>query len=50
MYDIIGKRYIYFLISLIVIIPGVIALVVWGMPLAIDFTGGSALEVKFDPG
>jgi preprotein translocase subunit SecF len=50
MYDIIGKRYLYFLISLIVIVPGVIALIVWGLPLAIDFTGGSALEVKFDAG
>jgi len=48
--DIIGKRYLYFLISLIVIIPGVIALIVWGLPLAIDFTGGSDLEVKFDSG
>ena len=32
MYDIIGKRYIYFLISLIVIVPGIFALVVWGLP------------------
>ncbi len=50
MYDIIGKRYLYFLISLIVIVPGVFALIVWGLPLAIDFTGGSSLEVKFDAG
>jgi preprotein translocase subunit SecF len=48
--DIIGKRYLYFLISLVVIIPGVIALIAWGLPLAIDFTGGSDLEVKFDSG
>jgi len=50
MIDIIGKRYYYFLISLIVIVPGIIALIIWGMPLAIDFTGGTALEVKFDSG
>ena len=50
MIDLIGKRYYYFLISLIVIVPGVIALIVWGLPLAIDFTGGSSLEVKFDAG
>ncbi|MEI8132816.1 MAG: hypothetical protein WCG34_10305, partial [Leptolinea sp.] len=48
--DIIKNRYLYFLISLIVIIPGMVALAVWGLPLAIDFTGGSSLEVKFDVG
>jgi len=45
--DIVGKRYLYFAISLSVIIPGLIALIVWGLPLAIDFTGGSMLEVQF---
>ncbi|GAP23104.1 protein translocase subunit SecF [Leptolinea tardivitalis] len=48
--DLIKHRYLYFLISLIVIIPGIIAMVLWGLPLAIDFTGGSMLEVKFDAG
>lgn len=48
--DIIKRRYLYFAISLLVIIPGVIALAVWGLPLAIDFTGGSVLEVQFDTG
>ena len=47
MLDIVGKRYLYFLISLIVIIPGIVALSLWGLPLAIDFTGGSLLEVNF---
>ncbi len=45
--DIIGRRYLYFAISLIVIIPGLLALLAWGLPLAIDFTGGSMLEVSF---
>lgn len=45
--DIISRRYLYFAISLIVIIPGMLALLVWGLPLAIDFTGGSILEVSF---
>jgi preprotein translocase subunit SecF len=48
--DIIGKRYLYFLISLIIIIPGIIALVLWGLPLAIDFTGGSLVELRFESG
>jgi preprotein translocase subunit SecF len=48
--NIIKHRYLYFAISLLVIVPGIIALIVWGLPLAIDFTGGSMLEVKFDSG
>ena len=47
MLDIVGKRYWYFGFSLIIIIPGLIALILWGLPLAIDFTGGSLLEVRF---
>ncbi len=50
MLDIVGKRYFFFGLSLLVIIPGLIALALWGLPLAIDFTGGSLLEVKFDSG
>lgn len=51
MINIIGKRYFYFILSLVVIIPGLIILAVMArsgsLPLAIDFTGGSLLEVKF---
>ncbi len=51
--NIIKNRYLYFLISLLVIIPGLIFLVLnWSrtgtpLPLGIDFTGGSLLEVQF---
>ena len=48
--NLIKYRYWDFGISLLVIIPGVIALILWGMPLGIDFTGGSLLEVKFASG
>ena len=48
--NIIKNRYIYFGISLIIIIPGILALIFWSLPLGIDFTGGSLLEVKFDQG
>ena len=41
--DIIGKRNWYFIISLLVIIPGIISLFVFGLNLSIDFTGGSRL-------
>lgn len=51
--NIIKNRYLYFLISLLVIIPGLVFLVLnWTtnkepLPLAIDFTGGSLLEIQF---
>lgn len=54
MLDIVGKRYWYFAFSLLVIIPGLIAMGLhWtqtGQPfhLAIDFTGGTLLQLKFD--
>jgi preprotein translocase subunit SecF len=48
--NIIKNRYIYFGISLLVIIPGIIALILWQLPLGIDFTGGSLLEVRFETG
>jgi len=47
MLDILGKRYIYFAISLLVIIPGIVILAINGLPLAIDFKGGSLLELQF---
>lgn len=47
MIDILGKRYFYFLFSLLIIIPGLIVLAINGLPLAVDFKGGSLLEVQF---
>ena len=51
--NIIKNRYLYFLISLLVIIPGLVFIIInWvnnkaPLPLGIDFTGGSLLEVQF---
>ncbi len=50
MIDILSKRYIYFAVSLLVILPGLILLAIGGLPLSIDFTGGSLLEVQFEAG
>src|SRR4030066_207423 len=50
MIEIVKRRYLYFGISLLVIIPGMIALLLWGLPLAIDFRGGSLLDISFDSG
>jgi preprotein translocase subunit SecF len=48
MINLLSKRYWFFGLSLLVIIPGMIALAIWRMPLSIDFTGGSLLEVRFE--
>jgi len=50
MIDILSKRYLYFAFSLLVILPGIIILASGGLPLSIDFTGGSLLEVQFEAG
>jgi preprotein translocase subunit SecF len=48
--NILGKRYYFFIFSLLVILPGLILLAVNGAPLSIDFTGGSMLEIQFEDG
>lgn len=50
MIDILSKRYVYFIASVLVIIPGLIVLFTGGLPLSIDFTGGSLLEVQLSAG
>ncbi len=49
MLNILGKRYIFFAISLLIIVPGLILAAI-DFPLSIDFTGGSLLEVRFGSG
>lgn len=48
--DIVGRRYLYFGISLLLILPGLIGLILWGLPLSIDFTGGGYAELRFESG
>lgn len=54
MIDILGKRYYFFALSLLIIVPGLILLGTMAaqgnLPLAIDFTGGSLLEIRFEAG
>jgi len=45
--NIIGKKYWYFLFSLIIIIPGIISLLLYGLNLSVEFTGGSNLTLAF---
>ncbi|HSX14456.1 MAG TPA: protein translocase subunit SecF [Candidatus Saccharimonadales bacterium] len=44
--NIIGRRRIWYSISLAVILPGLISLVVFHLKLGIDFKGGSLLEIQ----
>ncbi|MCX2726235.1 protein translocase subunit SecF [Thermomicrobium sp. 4228-Ro] len=46
MLDLVGKRYYWFLLSFLVIVPGLISLAVHGLRLSIDFTGGSLWELR----
>lgn len=45
--DIIGKKKIFFLISFLVMLPGLISLYLYGLNLSIEFTGGSRMSVSF---
>lgn len=44
--NLIGHRKIWYLISLIAIVPGIISLALWGLRLGIDFSGGSVVEIE----
>jgi len=46
--NIIGRKNWYFGLSLLFLIPGIIAIFLWGLNLSIDFTGGSRLTLSFD--
>lgn len=48
MLNILGKRYFFFVLSLVIIIPGLIVIGLYGLPLSIDFKGGSLVELQFD--
>jgi preprotein translocase subunit SecF len=47
--DIVSKRYLFFILSAIIIIPGLISLIIPpGLQLGVDFTGGSLWAIQFD--
>jgi len=47
--DIVGKRFWFFLISAIIIIPGIISLGVYGLNLGVDFSSGTTMTLHFEP-
>lgn len=46
--NIIKYRNWFFALSLAIIIPGLVALKIWGLTLGIDFVGGTLWELKFE--
>ena len=46
--NLIKYRNWFFILSLLVIIPGIIGLFMWGLRLGIDFQGGTLWEIRFD--
>ncbi|HRH32722.1 MAG TPA: protein translocase subunit SecF [bacterium] len=48
MYQIIAKNKIWLSISGILVATSIVMMIVWGLKLGIDFTGGSLLEVNFN--
>ncbi|PKN83267.1 MAG: protein translocase subunit SecF [Chloroflexi bacterium HGW-Chloroflexi-8] len=45
--NILGKRYIFFALSIAFILAGMLTLAIDGLPLAVDFKGGSLLELQY---
>lgn len=44
--QLIQQRRVWYLLSLVIIIPGTAALILWGLKPSIDFTGGSLMEIR----
>jgi preprotein translocase subunit SecF len=49
MIDFTGKRYWFFLLSAIIIVPGIIFLAIFGLRLGSDFKGGTDITLSFSP-
>jgi preprotein translocase subunit SecF len=47
MFDFVGKRYWFFLLSALVIVPGIISLAVFGLKTGIDFKAGTSMTLHF---
>jgi preprotein translocase subunit SecF len=45
--DIVGRRNLYFLFSLAIILPGIISMAIFGFRLGIDFAGGDQYNLAF---
>ena len=48
MFNILGKRYFFFGLSLLLILPGILITIFNGLNLSVDFTGGTLVEISFE--
>jgi len=46
-FDIVRNRNLFFLLSLAIIIPGIVAIIGWGFRLGIDFAGGDQIQAAY---
>ncbi len=47
MMDFVGKRYWFFLISALVIVPGIVSLAIFGLEPGVDFSSGTTMTLRF---
>ena len=47
-FDIVGRRKIWYALSLLIIIPGIACMIIRGFNFGIDFTGGTIMEMRFE--
>lgn len=47
MLELVRHRKLWYTLSLVIIVPGLLALIFWHLRLGIDFTGGSSWELQF---
>lgn len=47
MADLMAKKWWFFILSLVIILPGLISLLLFGLNVGIDFKGGTLLEYRF---
>jgi len=46
--NLMGKKWWFFILSFLVILPGFFSLIFWGLNLGVDFKGGALLEYRFE--
>ena len=46
-FDFIGRRKIWYILSTLLILPGVLALIIWHLNVGIDFKGGTVQDISY---
>ena len=48
MINIIGKRFWFYIVSLLILVPGIISLIAFGFNLGVQFQSGTSMTLRFD--